>query len=113
MSHTMTPDRFRKAADALTDTQLDEIISALRRARNTAMEQTVRARIPECGNFGAIAQDLDFLMDEILQAAPEDDQDAPKTRAIQEIAQEQGLPLVDIPLADVDAADLRGTPKLD
>ena len=39
---------------------------ALQRARDTAMEWTVRGRIPECGEFGGIAQDLDAM----LSAAP-------------------------------------------
>jgi hypothetical protein len=26
------------------------------------MEQTLKARIPECGEFAAIAQDLDFVV---------------------------------------------------
>ena len=32
------------------------------RARNLAMDRTVRAPIPECANFGAIAQDLDAML---------------------------------------------------
>lgn len=41
---------------------LDEIIKALKRARAAAMEQAVMARIPECGKFGDIAQDLDWAV---------------------------------------------------
>ena len=39
---------------------------ALQRARDLAMRQTAEARIPECGDFGAIAQDLDAM----IAAAP-------------------------------------------
>ena len=35
---------------------------ALSRAHQTAMEQTLKARIPECGEFAGIAQDLDFVV---------------------------------------------------
>lgn len=35
-------------------------------ARNIAMEWTLRGRVPECGKFGQIAQDLDAM----LAAAP-------------------------------------------
>lgn len=34
--------------------------AALLRARNTAMHQAASARVPECGSFAAIAQDLDW-----------------------------------------------------
>ena len=35
---------------------------ALFRAHQTAMEQTLKARIPECAAFAGIAQDLDFAI---------------------------------------------------
>ncbi len=38
---------------------------ALVDARNTAMLWTAKARIPECGEFGKIAQDLDWLLDQL------------------------------------------------
>lgn len=43
-------ERMRKALDEL------------RRARRTAMEQAIKARIPECAEFAGIAQDLDFVV---------------------------------------------------
>ena len=39
-----------------------EGLDALRRAWGTAMHYTAAARIPECGQFGAIAQDLDYVI---------------------------------------------------
>ena len=39
----------------------DEQIKALMQARRTAMLMTCKARVPECGEFAAIAQDLDWL----------------------------------------------------
>lgn len=43
----------------------DGVREALRRARDRAMRMTVQARVPECGEFGAIAQDLDFALSSI------------------------------------------------
>ena len=44
--------------------QRDEALlrQALGRAHQTAMEQTLKARIPECAEFAGIAQDLDFVV---------------------------------------------------
>ena len=42
---------------------------ALQDARTTAMHWTAKARVPECGEFGRIAQDLDWLVNEL--AAPQ------------------------------------------
>ncbi len=39
----------------------DEQIKALMQAHRTAMLMTCKARVPECGEFAAIAQDLDWL----------------------------------------------------
>jgi len=41
---------------------LRQVLEVLSRARQTAMEQTLKARIPECGEFSGIAQDLDFVV---------------------------------------------------
>ena len=41
----------------LTDGQ----IKALMQAHRSAMRMTCKARVPECGEFAAIAQDLDWL----------------------------------------------------
>ena len=39
----------------------DEQTKALMQAHRTAMLMTCKARVPECGEFSAIAQDLDWL----------------------------------------------------
>jgi hypothetical protein len=39
----------------------DEQIKALMQAHRTAMLMACKARVPECGEFAAIAQDLDWL----------------------------------------------------
>lgn len=41
---------------------LRQALEALGRARQTAMEQAAKARIPECAEFAGIAQDLDFVV---------------------------------------------------
>lgn len=41
---------------------LRQALEVLSRAHQTAMEQTLKARIPECGEFAGIAQDLDFVV---------------------------------------------------
>ena len=41
---------------------LRQVLEALGWARQTAMVQTLKARIPECGEFARIAQDLDFAV---------------------------------------------------
>lgn len=41
---------------------LRQALEALERAYRTAMEQTLKARIPECAEFAGIAQDLDFVV---------------------------------------------------
>lgn len=42
-----------------------EIMQALRESRDSAMHYTMAARIPECGEFGGIAQNLDYVLQEI------------------------------------------------
>ena len=44
------------------DALLRQALEVLSRARQTAMMQTLKARIPECAEFGGIAQDLDFVV---------------------------------------------------
>ena len=39
----------------------DEQTKALMQAHRTAMLMTCKARVPECGEFAAIAQDIDWL----------------------------------------------------
>lgn len=41
---------------------LRQALEALSRAHQTAMVHTLKARIPECAEFGGIAQDLDFVV---------------------------------------------------
>ena len=43
----------------------DEQIKALMQAHRTAMLMTCKARVPECGEFSAIAQDLDWLCESL------------------------------------------------
>jgi len=43
----------------------DEEKAVLRECREQAMKWTVQGRIPECGAFGEIAQDLDWLCDQL------------------------------------------------
>ena len=51
------PTHSQAGAVPLTDEQ----IKALMQAHRTAMLMTCKARVPECGEFAAIAQDLDWL----------------------------------------------------
>lgn len=62
------------AAPAQPDTQSvvplsADLMRALNDARDLAMKNTAAARIPECGDFGAIAQNLDWALDEIKRTA--------------------------------------------
>jgi hypothetical protein len=50
-----------------------EIAEAIQRARDLAMKQTLAARIPECGDFGAIAQDLDWALSSIQEGQNNDE----------------------------------------
>ena len=43
----------------------DEQIKTLMQAHRTAMLMTCKARVPECGEFAAIAQDLDWLCESL------------------------------------------------
>lgn len=42
-----------------------DIQRALIESRDLAMRNTMAARIPECGDFGEIAQNLDFIVNEL------------------------------------------------
>lgn len=48
----------------MTD-RYENIRKVLAECRDIAMEWTLRGRIPECGKFGEIAQDLDYLCDQL------------------------------------------------
>ena len=50
------------AQAAQDEALLRQALEVLSRAHQTAMEQTLKARIPECGEFAGIAQDLDFAV---------------------------------------------------
>ena len=54
-----TPQPTQPQAGAVPLT--DEQIKTLMQAHRTAMLMTCKARVPECGAFAAIAQDLDWL----------------------------------------------------
>ena len=43
----------------------DEQTKALMQAHRTAMLMACKARVPECGEFSAIAQDLDWLCESL------------------------------------------------
>lgn len=55
----------RRILSALSSGMTEAMLEALKRIRDTAMEHTLTARIPECGVFGGIAQDADWLLSEI------------------------------------------------
>lgn len=50
----------------------DEMLKVLKGCRDTAMAKAASARVPECGDFGGIAQDLDWLVAELCPASPQD-----------------------------------------
>lgn len=69
--HDEAEERAERLAEALRELEereqrdealLRQALEALERAHQTAMEQTLKARIPECGEFAGIAQDLDFVV---------------------------------------------------
>lgn len=53
-------DRLKKRFDEL-DARIRKAMPELKEARSLAMHNTVAARIPECGDFGCIAQSLDWV----------------------------------------------------
>lgn len=55
---------------AMDDAELTIVIAALTKAREIAMTKCVAARIPECGSFGEIAQDLDYAMSTLADPTP-------------------------------------------
>lgn len=110
---SMTPERFRTAIANLDDADLAQIITALGRSRTTAMEQTVRARIPECSNFGAIAQDLDFALSCIEGGVDASDGCPTKSSLLANIAKEKGYDIQNIEMAQVGAGDLAGVPVIE
>lgn len=53
---------------------VESVLEALKRANNTAMINSIKARIPECGDFAAIAQDLDWAIETLCIAMVEPNQ---------------------------------------
>jgi hypothetical protein len=51
---------------------LRQVLEALDRALQTAMEQTIKARIPECAEFAGIAQDLGFVINTLQERLGDD-----------------------------------------
>lgn len=109
----MTPERFRVAIENLDDADLAQIITALGRSRTTAMDQTVRARIPECANFGAIAQDLDYALSRIEDQADVSGGCPSKSNLLANIAKEKGYDIQNIEMAQVAAGDMAGVPVIE
>jgi hypothetical protein len=63
LCHEAAAELRRVHAQAAQDEDLlRQALEALSRSRQTAMEQTIKARIPECAEFAGIAQDLDFVV---------------------------------------------------
>ena len=67
---------WRAIEARVTDTQAQptlrvppDAIDAINRARETAMKHTLVARIPECGVFAEIAQDLDYVQSKLVPEA--------------------------------------------
>ncbi len=97
----MSPEDFRRGIENMDDEHVQHVMDALARARATAMRQTVQARVPECGDFGLIAQDLDATISDIAIAAAEDvDASAPLSRST----------LTDQPATPVKPSDMPGLP---
>ena len=108
---SMTPDQFRDAINSLSDAEIEDVIAALGRARATAMEYTVRARIPECGEFGGIAQDLDAVLSLIKEQFPTEPR-APMSNMLASLAQAAGMPVTNVRVTELDPLDLRGIPSM-
>ena len=50
-------------------------LEALERANQTAMLFSLKARVPECGEFAGIAQDLDWAVETLRQALEQPEQE--------------------------------------
>jgi 16S rRNA U1498 N3-methylase RsmE len=107
---SMTPDLFRRAVARLSDDELEKIITALGRSRTTAMQQSVRARIPECATFGGIAQDLDFALSRIEDEAVVSAGCPTKSSILKDVAKKNGCPVHDIAASHPIAEDMVGLP---
>lgn len=65
----MSPDEIRiddlEKQLKTTNNLSPELMQCLKEAEATAMRFTIEARIPECGYFGEIAQNLSYVLQEI------------------------------------------------
>ena len=57
MAETLLREQRQRDEDLLR-----QALEVLGRAHQTAMEQTLKARVPECAEFAVLAQDLDFVV---------------------------------------------------
>lgn len=65
----MEANQFRAALNSMSESDLSEVINAIDRARDHAVQLTHSARLPECAAFGAIAADLEYCLRIICQSA--------------------------------------------
>lgn len=65
----MDTNQFRAAVNSMSESDLSEVINALDRARDHAVQLTHSARLPECAAFGAVAADLEYGLRIICQSA--------------------------------------------
>lgn len=71
-----------------------DIMRALTEAHDLAMRQTVEARYPECGDFGAIAQNLSWALGELKQDPTPAAEDV-TGEAVRDAALEEAAALLD------------------
>jgi len=73
--YKLADEEIARPTAELAKCRTRQVSEALSRARNTAMNKVLDAPIPECGIFGEIAQDLDFVCAELgidVARAPQD-----------------------------------------
>ena len=63
--------KLAKQTIATQQARIEVLREPLMAARSLAMKNTMAARIPECGDFGAIAQDLDYVCSQLFPEPPE------------------------------------------
>jgi len=61
---SLGPKHYKCAVEQIgrDEALLRQALEVLSRAHQTALERTLRARLPECAAFAGIAQDLDFVL---------------------------------------------------
>ena len=80
-----TKDEVRSTVETLrTKRALKLALEALERANNTAMIFALKARIPECGEFAAIAQDLDWAITALRARLSDGDKLSPTANLTQD-----------------------------